>query len=417
MPQHPIKFPFPPHFLSPILVCLSLWLAPLAANHAQTNHDLLLGDTSLIAYPKSYSASFHKILLPVTIGKWILRSEDRNYSRRLGDKHLASHKYWYDTPLAALPLASLYTMKLSGVPSKSEWKRTLAGNAYGFTIAVGISQILKSCANSTRPDGTSKKSTPSDHALLAFASAAMLDEEYGHLSPWISIGGYSLATASAFTRVNNNRHWLSDVLYGYTLGTASARLGYFLADAMQQGSGIRIKEPPFLIPLRKEKPSYIGTYSSAAVSLGHSASHGTDLYLKTGYGAGIEGAWFWNPRFGIGGKAGVSYYLPKINGTPQDFSIDYMDYEAGLYYNLPLKSRWTIGAHALGGYHQIISGKSRLRQEGINLDYQHNVSAGFSLDYRAKKHLSSRLFCDYKYFFNDFHLQQLCIGITTCYRI
>ncbi len=417
MPQHPIKPLFPIRSLAFLLVCLPLWTILSVKSHAQINHDLLLGDTSIIAYPKSYSSSLRKLLLPVTVGSWILRSEDRNYSRRLGENRLTSHRYWYDAPLAALPLASLYTLKLAGVPSKSEWKRTLVGNASGFTVAVGISQILKSSVRSVRPDGTAKNSFPSDHALLAFASAAMLDEEYGHLSPWISVGGYTVATASAFTRVNNNRHWIGDVLNAYTLGTAAARIGYLAADIMQQGSGIRLKEAPFLIQIHKEKPSYLGTYSSAIVSLGHSSFQNTDLYFKTGYGAGVEGAWFWNARLGIGGKAGVSYFLPKINDVPQTFSVDYMDYEAGLYYNIPLKNRWNIGFHVLEGYHQIIRGESHIRQKGIDISRLHNGTIGFSLDYRAKKHLSSRLFCDYSCFYNDFHLQKLSIGITTCYRI
>ena len=58
----------------------------------------------------------------------------------------------------------------------------------------------------------------------------MLHKEYGHRSPWYSIGGYTVATITGVTRQLNNRHWMSDIMVGAGIGILATELGYFLAD-------------------------------------------------------------------------------------------------------------------------------------------------------------------------------------------
>lgn len=65
-------------------------------------------------------------------------------------------------------------------------------------------------------------SMPSGHAAVAFALATSLGDEIHR--PWASVGLYGLATAVAWSRVNDNRHWLSDVTGGALLGITSAKL-------------------------------------------------------------------------------------------------------------------------------------------------------------------------------------------------
>lgn len=50
------------------------------------------------------------------------------------------------------------------------------------------------------------------------------------LSPWYSIGGYTLAGITGITRQLNNRHWIGDVLVGAGIGMISTDLGYFFSD-------------------------------------------------------------------------------------------------------------------------------------------------------------------------------------------
>ena len=63
---------------------------------------------------------------------------------------------------------------------------------------------------------------PSGHATIAFALATSLSDDIHR--PWASVGLYGLATGVAWSRINDNRHWLTDVTAGALLGITSAKL-------------------------------------------------------------------------------------------------------------------------------------------------------------------------------------------------
>jgi hypothetical protein len=84
-------------------------------------------------------------------------------------------------------------------------------------------------------------SAPSGHAAMAFALAASVGEELH--SPWASAGLYTLAAATAWSRVNDNVHWFSDVVAGAAVGIVSARF----MNGKLSIFGIR---PPHLRPVR-----------------------------------------------------------------------------------------------------------------------------------------------------------------------
>lgn len=98
-------------------------------------------------------------------------------------------------------------------------------------VASGITTALKYTIGRRRPgagdDGdlfrpfSGWNSFPSGHTTLAFAVAtAIADETPDH---WSDIALYGAATLTAFARVNNDRHWTSDVLVGALVGHLSAR--------------------------------------------------------------------------------------------------------------------------------------------------------------------------------------------------
>ena len=64
-------------------------------------------------------------------------------------------------------------------------------------------------------------SAPSGHSAMAFALATSLGEEIHNR--WASFGLYAIATATAWSRVNDNVHWFSDVAAGALVGVVSAR--------------------------------------------------------------------------------------------------------------------------------------------------------------------------------------------------
>jgi membrane-associated phospholipid phosphatase len=65
-------------------------------------------------------------------------------------------------------------------------------------------------------------SMPSGHSTMAFALATSLSDDIHR--PWASVGLYGLATATAWSRVSDNRHWFSDVATGALIGITSAKL-------------------------------------------------------------------------------------------------------------------------------------------------------------------------------------------------
>jgi membrane-associated phospholipid phosphatase len=79
---------------------------------------------------------------------------------------------------------------------------------------------------------------PSGHSAVAFALATSLADDIHR--PWASVGLYGMATAVAWSRVNDNRHWLSDVTAGALVGITSAKL----ASGRWQIFGIR---PPSVL--------------------------------------------------------------------------------------------------------------------------------------------------------------------------
>ncbi|GAB3252820.1 hypothetical protein GCM10027347_12200 [Larkinella harenae] len=89
-----------------------------------------------------------------------------------------------------------------------------------------VTEGLKRTVQSTRPDGSDRRSFPSGHTAVAFTGAELLHQAYKHKSPWISIAGYAMATATGVLRVANNKHHWADVLTGAGIGIASVKLTY-----------------------------------------------------------------------------------------------------------------------------------------------------------------------------------------------
>lgn len=78
-----------------------------------------------------------------------------------------------------------------------------------------ITTALKVAVDRTRPNG-SNHAFPSGHTSAAFASAAVLQGHYG----WkVGLPAYAVAGFVGWTRVRDDVHWLSDVVFGAAVGT------------------------------------------------------------------------------------------------------------------------------------------------------------------------------------------------------
>lgn len=67
-----------------------------------------------------------------------------------------------------------------------------------------------------------QEAMPSGHTGVAFAMATALGDDIDRT--WARVSLYTLATGVAWSRMNDNRHWMSDVAAGAVLGVVSAKL-------------------------------------------------------------------------------------------------------------------------------------------------------------------------------------------------
>lgn len=135
-----------------------------------------------------------------------------------------------DDLLRLVPIASVFTLKACGVESAGSWKRLAVNTAMSCVLSSGVTWGLKHTVRERRPDRTDRHSFPSGHTSLAFAGATILDKEYRHVSPWISVAGYAVATGVAIDRVARHRHHWHDVAAGAGLGIGGTVIGYWLGD-------------------------------------------------------------------------------------------------------------------------------------------------------------------------------------------
>lgn len=86
-------------------------------------------------------------------------------------------------------------------------------------LSQALTAAVKVSVRRTRPDGT-QYSFPSGHASVTFASATVLQRNLG----WkVGIPAYGVATYVAASRIQETRHFLSDVAFGAAIGIMAGR--------------------------------------------------------------------------------------------------------------------------------------------------------------------------------------------------
>lgn len=86
-------------------------------------------------------------------------------------------------------------------------------------LTAGLTQGLKFAVDRRRPD-LGHHSFPSGHSSATFATATILHREFGWKA---GLAAYAAATYVATSRLSENRHYASDVIFGAAVGIVSAR--------------------------------------------------------------------------------------------------------------------------------------------------------------------------------------------------
>ena len=79
---------------------------------------------------------------------------------------------------------------------------------------------IKLATHRQRPDQSNHRSFPSGHAAITFAAATVIER---HLGWKKSVLGYTIASYIAASRLHDNRHYFSDVVFGAAVGSIAGR--------------------------------------------------------------------------------------------------------------------------------------------------------------------------------------------------
>ena len=339
--------------------------------------------------------------VPLFVAGIIAKSEKasfrQNYNSSKSNTRLITNFHnEIDNYTQYVPLALAAGLNFAGVEGRSDHWRFLASGAMSYAIMAAIVNPIKYSAKEMRPDGSTRNSWPSGHTATAFVSATILHKEYGLTrSPWYSVAGYAVATATGVMRVLNNRHWVSDVLSGAGIGIVSTELAYGISDLIFKGKHLKrndlsntaniIENPSFFsVSMGIGLGSRNMTFSGADLDLQEETaddviSNNVELKFGAATVVGAEGAYFFNKYIGIGGRLKVrstpikgwsnmtSTQRNKIEKMYEAYSgsgVDWMPVHdltiesdhitefsanAGVYFNLPLSRRLALGSKLLIG--------------------------------------------------------------------
>ncbi|MFC0604213.1 phosphatase PAP2 family protein [Winogradskyella pulchriflava] len=193
-----------------------------------------------------------KFIVPTTLTGAAFLFTHSDFEIRLQNKLQKNLNNNYSTTLdnytRYVPVLQMYTADLLGVEAKNHWFAQTRNLALSLLLTKYTTNILKGTISKPRPNLRNNNSFPSGHTSAAFASATVLYEEFKDSSPILAYSGYVFASSTAYLRMANNAHWLSDVLFGAALGITITKLVYHF-DYLFDWNPFEVKENINLMPM------------------------------------------------------------------------------------------------------------------------------------------------------------------------
>lgn len=152
-----------------------------------------------------------------------------------------------DDYLFFTPMVGLFAFDLLSSQNRHDIRRQAGLLAASGALTALIVFPTKEITNVERPNGD-PTAFPSGHTAYAFTIATMVDKEFRHKSPWISVGSYTVASATGVMRILNNKHWLADVLAGAGVGILSVNTIYWLEAKIAKNKGLNTALIPVVLP-------------------------------------------------------------------------------------------------------------------------------------------------------------------------
>jgi membrane-associated phospholipid phosphatase len=154
----------------------------------------------------------------LTILTFLWKNQARDFQKNIADKRPLKKTSKIGDILGQATPNMAYALFMGGDylfnKNESSLNRTIL-MAKATLYAGAMTDIGKLVINERRPNG-SNHSFPSGHSTTAFAFASVVMME--HSLPW-GIAANTMATFVGFSRLNDNAHYLQDVIAGATIGT------------------------------------------------------------------------------------------------------------------------------------------------------------------------------------------------------
>ena len=129
--------------------------------------------------------------------------------------------------------------------------------------------------------------------------------------------------------------------------------------------------------------------------------------MSRGCTSAVEGAYFFNPYIGVGGRFSVTRTSVIVDNVKADDNVfDTWKLGGGAYFSYPLSERWLLGSKLLVS--SVFYPDIKLTDDLIDSHHGVGFGTGLSLTFRVRQHYNVRFLMDYNL------LPYRVSGVRTC---